>query len=187
MSPAYTGRSGIECHALACRDARQTALHFINLQQSPSNIGGLPAHHSVNIIRCVLSNTSPPPCTSSGTTTCIDIENCNHSNEVFFDTAYNDNNVAASYFDDFIVWGSNALQRSPVNNLLYGSGCPSTSICESWCASCGTNYPGGGATAPPTDLTNPVLCRKVITTQSSTCSAYCFWSGGSVAGDVECS
>ena len=124
------------------------------------------------------ANSSPLPCTSSSSTQCIDIENCN--NDIYFyDTAFNDGTQASLYFDDYIVWGSYALQGMPFVTLPYTI-CP-TGVCENWCAACATNYPGGGATVPTTILTNPFLYKKVINTNSTTCTAVCFWGGTQVA------
>ena len=123
------------------------------------------------------ANSSPLPCTSSSSTVCIDIENCN--NDIYFyDTAYNDGTQASLYFDDYIVWGSYALQGMPFVTSPYTL-CP-TGVCENWCATCAINYPGGGAAVPTTLLSNPYLYKKVINTNSTTCSAVCFWGGNSV-------
>jgi prepilin-type N-terminal cleavage/methylation domain-containing protein len=161
---------------------------FVVVSHGPDGRGAFPLAGSnvpaTKLCTGVGANTSPPPCTSSGTTTCIDIENCNNSDEIFFDTAYKESGTAANYFDDFIVWGSNALKRTAVSQTLYPS-CP-TGVCEAWCARCGTNYPNGGSTAPPTGLTNPSLCKKIINTNAATCSATCFWSGTTGTGYVEC-
>jgi prepilin-type N-terminal cleavage/methylation domain-containing protein len=143
------------------------------------------------------ANTSPPPCTSSATTTCIDIENCNEASvtvghpSTFFDMDYNDGTQAAQYFDDYIVWGSNDVFRAPVNTTLYTgatSNCP-TGGCEAWCAACSVNYPGGSASATPmtppaliTTASTAVLFKKVITSDSTICAAACFWSGSTAAG-----
>ncbi len=136
------------------------------------------------------SNDSPPPCTESGTATCIDIENCNNDT-TFYDTAFNDGPQPAQYFDDYVVWGSNDAVRAPVNTRLYTanaapSNCPA-GTCEAWCAACTKNFPsttaGGGATVPTssnsaiTGITNPILCKKVISSNAATCTASCFWSG----------
>ncbi len=147
----------------------------------PTNSAGVPAN---KLCVGVAAGTSPPPCTSSATTTCIDIENCNNDH-VFQDAAYSDSlTVAAQYFDDFVVWGSNASVRTAVSPALYAT-CPS-GICEAWCAPCTINYPGAGATVPPATatgaVTNPILCKKVVTAKASTCSATCFWSGTNLDG-----
>ena len=44
----------------------------------------------------------------------IDDENCDDSNAIFYDTEYNDGSMPDSFFDDYIIWGSNALYRKPV-------------------------------------------------------------------------
>ncbi len=129
------------------------------------------------------AGTSPPPCSSSSTTTCIDIENCNND-ATLFDTAYNDGGQAALYYDDYIVWGSNAGARTAVNNGLY-TACSGT--CEPWCATCTVNYPGGGAIAPPVAITSgAVLCKKTVTSNATLCTASCFWGGTTAAGYIKC-
>ncbi len=131
------------------------------------------------------ANSSPAPCTSSATTTCIDIENCDND-ITFSDSAYNDSDIAAEYFDDFIVWGSNVLRRPPITNSLYSS-C-GTNPCEPWCAVCDINYPGGDSAVPPAAITggDAVLCKKVITSNSTDCKAACFWAGTTAAGYQQC-
>jgi len=123
--------------------------------------------------------TSPAPCPLGTDTTCIDIENCD-ADTTYVDTTYNDGSQAAQYFDDYVVWGSNDLMRTPVNNQVYTSAttqtCP-TGVCETWCAACTKNFPGGGALSPPATLVNPVLCKKVISSNATDCKASCFWSG----------
>ncbi len=141
------------------------------------------------------TKTSPAPCaTSTGSSTCIDIENCGTGitngntyariNAVFFDSAYNDGSNAATYFDDYVVWGSNANLRQAVNTNLYFSSsthtCPTSgavTYCEPWCARCEYNYPGGGTDVPAALTSGVKLCKKVITSNSSDCKAACFWSG----------
>ena len=133
------------------------------------------------------ANTSPPPCTSSATMTCIDIENCN-DDAIFFDTAYNDGATAAQYFDDYVVWGSNAVLRAPANPSPYPT-CPTTTppTCEAWCAKCTLNFPGAGSIAPPASITaGATLCKKIITTDSTKCEAACFWSGTTGSGYQKC-
>lgn len=148
----------------------------------PANATALPSNKLCNT--SATANSSPPPCTSSASTTCIDIENCNNDG-VFFDTTYNDGSIAASYFDDYVVWGSNDLFRKTIKPDLYfktsTSNC--TGACENWCASCAVNYPGTDTSnIPPLPINgNAVLFRKVLTSASATCSASCFWSGDTSA------
>ncbi|MFZ4540573.1 MAG: type II secretion system protein [Rickettsiales bacterium] len=131
------------------------------------------------------ANSSPAPCTSNATTTCIDIQNCSGSDNNIYDTDYNTSSIAAEYFDDYVVWGSNDLQRAPFNPTMYSSaGCPA-STCESWCAQCTINYPGGGATAPPVSITSgAAIFKKVIVSSGASCTATCFWSGNTAAGFI---
>ncbi len=160
---------------------------FVVVSHGPDGRGAIPLNGTLvpatKLCVGVGANTSPPPCTSSAITTCIDIENCNND-EIFFDTTYKESGVADNYFDDFIVWGSNALKRTAVSQTLY-TACPS-GVCEAWCARCAVNYPNGGSTLLSTGLTNPSLCKKTINTNATSCSANCFWSGTSGSGYVEC-
>ena len=139
------------------------------------------------------ANSSPAPCTSSATASCIDIENCN-DDSTFFDSTYNDGTQPSLYFDDYIVWGSNQNFRFPIDPTLYTttftapatSACPA-GTCEAWCAACITNYPGGGTTVPPAIFTSAtVLCRKIITSSATTCNASCFWGGVTATGFLKC-
>jgi hypothetical protein len=122
------------------------------------------------------------PCTDSGSaTSCIDILNCN-VDTTFFDTAFNDGPTATQYFDDYIVWGSNLMARAPVNRELYTSGSTKTcaaSVCEPWCAACTVNLPSATATTVGGDVITAgwTLCRKVINSNSTLCTATCYWSG----------
>lgn len=135
------------------------------------------------------ANSSPQPCTSNATTSCIDIENCNDDN-IFFDTTYNDGAQPTLYFDDYVVWGGNSNFRAPIDPTLYTNNATSTcpaGTCEAWCAACITNYPGGGTTVPPATFTSAtVLCRKIITSSTTTCNASCFWGGVTASGFVKC-
>jgi hypothetical protein len=150
----------------------------------PLNGTAVPTFKQCN--NSAVANSSPPPCTdnTAPNLVCVDIENCDNDS-TFYDTAYNDGNIAAQYFDDYIVWGSNALMRPPVNNSLYTS-CAGNP-CEPWCATCDLNYPGGGAVAPPATLTAPVaLCKKVGTSNATDCKAACFWAGTTATGYQKC-
>lgn len=131
------------------------------------------------------SNTSPPPCTDSTMNTCIDIKNCD-DDATFFDSLYNDGTTQATYFDDYIVWGSNGGYYTTLNTTQYST-CP-TGVCESWCAACTTNFPGATASPPVSTMTpsNTVLCKKVVTTNASSCGAYCFWSVTNASGFQKC-
>lgn len=142
------------------------------------------------------ANSSPAPCTSNASTKCNDIENCQTGGALdatFFDTTYNDGATDTYYFDDYVVWGSNASYRAPIYNTLYTgttNNCPANT-CEPWCAACAVNYPGPGTTGtgsgpsftvPPTDaLANAApyisLCKKVVFSDRTSCKASCFWSG----------
>lgn len=163
----------------------------------PMDAAAVPANKQCN---SATANSAPPPCTDSGTPGCIDRQNCNDDN-IFTDSAFNNGTVnPASYFDDYIIWGSNANFRTAVNNNLYTnattSTCP-TGTCELWCAACDLNYPGGVASAPPlftsspaglltatsgSITTTPVLCRKILTSNATDCKATCIWSGTNTAG-----
>lgn len=154
----------------------------------PLNSAGVPSTKSCND-GITASITSPAPCPLGTNTACNDIENCN-DDITFFDTTYNDSNVPAQYFDDYIVWGSNALMREPVNPIFYPTllypACPA-GTCELWCAKCELNFPGGSGTAPPPAITgSPALCKKVITSNTSNCKASCFWSGDTASGYQKC-
>lgn len=170
-----------------------SAATYVVVSHGPDGRGAFPLGGTAipTIKQCndgvTASITSPAPCPLGTNTSCIDIENCNDTvDTTFFDTTYNDGSEAAQYFDDFVVWGSNALVRPPVNTALYST-CPA-GTCEAWCAACGTSYPGASSTAPPAAITTgtATLCRKVITTNSTTCSASCFWAGTTATGFQKC-
>lgn len=123
-------------------------------------------------------------CSTGGGDARNDVENCDDANLDFYDTAYNDGPIAATYFDDYVTWGSAALARSPVSTTFLGCG----SQCEAWCAPCAgstTDLPVITPTAAPAGLTNPVLCRKIIT-NTSPCQATCVWAGLHSSGYFRC-
>lgn len=163
------------------------AASYVVVSHGPDGRGAFPtagtAVPAVKLCIAVAANSSPLPCSvAADATKCNDIENCNEvnggSDVTFYDTSYNDGPNAAQYFDDYVVWGSNASARVAVNNTAYTS---CTSGCESWCAPCTGSYNYPGAFAVPagltTNLTNPVLCNKVLYSSSTNCFASCFWSG----------
>lgn len=186
-----------------------TNASYVVISHGPDGRGAFPTDGTAvpTLKKCnndAVANTSPPPCTDSSNSNCRDIENCetgiapatNPLDNVFYDTTYNDGTNDTVYFDDYVVWGSNALYRAPVNASLYTSAtsnCP-TGICEAWCAACVINYPhtalGGTTTIPPTAALTTVdsirLCKKVITSNATDCKASCFWSGLDATTDYKC-
>lgn len=114
-----------------------------------------------------------------------DTDNCDNNDDGFSQAAYNDGNIAAQYFDDFIVWGSNALDRPRIN--VAQPACP-VGVCEGWCAACTKNFPvldisitAGGLSGSGV---TPTLCKKIIT-KNSPCEATCVWSGIISDGSVD--
>lgn len=140
-------------------------------------------------------NTSPMPCnTNASKNLCNDIENCSDAvptmdasettgGTVFYDTAFNDGDNAAQYFDDYIVWGTNTQMRAPIQYDYYeGTGeCGAGTACNLWCAECENPYPRNIAHTPSSaTFTTPILCHKFITTVygfSGSCRAQCSWGG----------
>lgn len=99
-----------------------------------------------------------------------DIDNCD-DNDSFWDRIYNDGNLTASYFDDYILWSGNSLDRSSTQTV---STC--SAGCESWCAPCAGSPANMPATGTSAFITGANLCKKIITS-SSPCQATCIWSG----------
>lgn len=116
------------------------------------------------------ARTTGVPC---GTSVSNDVENCDDDDLVLFDTAFNDGTNIALFFDDYIVWGSNALMRAPTPDGGPGTGC--SGRCELWCAPCDTNY----APINPSHL----ICRRTITS-TSPCRALCEY--GYPAENIPC-
>lgn len=115
-----------------------------------------------------------------------DVENCDDSNLIFYDTDYNDGRNAATFFDDYIFWGSNALQRTPISTSGYD--CASLGKpCEAWCAQCYPNLTIANSNMPadPSSITDAKLCQKVVTSLSP-CTASCVWSGTYEGNYVKC-
>lgn len=107
----------------------------------------------------------------------------------FLDGFFNDGSQVSVFFDDYIVYGSNEPSRAAFNPTLYTgalSSCP-TGTCEAWCAGCAVNYPGGGTVIPPATITSgATLCRKIITSNATQCTASCFWGGMTAGGFARC-
>ena len=109
------------------------------------------------------------PCSGNG----ADIANCNDNDMIFDDSSFSDNNnQLSSWFDDYIVWGSNALDRLPTANGGPGTG-NCGGVCQPWCAACNT----------PPNYTNYVVCQKTIIS-TTTCSALCIY--GYPSNNVPC-
>jgi prepilin-type N-terminal cleavage/methylation domain-containing protein len=127
-----------------------------------------------------------------------DTPNCDDVDAVFFDNPYNDGDVSSIFFDDYVVWGSNALARPeirPAADLASGftAGATCAGKCEAWCAPCAGDAAIANIPAPPSAFiqassgsNGAKLCKKIITS-TSPCTASCLWSGQlsapSVAGE----
>jgi hypothetical protein len=107
----------------------------------------------------------------------VDGANCDRSDAIFFDTLYNEGTQATTFFDDYIVWGSNLDKRNPT--LTVSNACPTTPsngpLCETWCAPCANNV-HGSSTVPSVPTR---LCAKFITS-SNPCEATCVWPGANL-------
>ena len=109
----------------------------------------------------------------------IDFENCDDTNAIFYDTAYNDGNQLANVFDDYIIWGTNAPTRAPLptTSAGFGSDCP-PGVCEGWCARC-KNAPIYSA---PTII---YACRSTILSNIP-CEAQCDYAYFGAAAMIPC-
>lgn len=103
--------------------------------------------------------------TACGASANNDVENCDDANLNFWDAPYNDGDQAATFFDDYIVWRSNLLDRLPTaNGGDTTTAVTCTGACELWCAKCDTDYPPMFATY--------AICARTITS-TSPCEALC--------------
>lgn len=106
----------------------------------------------------------------------IDGENCDRTNNVFFDSPYHTSTNETLAFDDYVAWGTNILRRNPLRPLA--NACPSivpgVPVCEAWCAPCATT---GMSAAPITNPPDQRLCAKFVTKNTNDCEAVCLWSG----------
>jgi type II secretory pathway pseudopilin PulG len=95
-----------------------------------------------------------------------DKENCD-VDTLFYDTDYNEGNQVDTFFDDYVVWGTNAGSRSSVAGTLTKPAC--SSGCAPICATCSlsTNAPAAAQQR---------LCDKWVTS-TSPCRATCVWAG----------
>lgn len=100
--------------------------------------------------------------TACGATSNNDVENCDDANVTFYDTQYNDGDQASTFFDDYVLWYSNLLDRTPSTLGGVGTGC--TGNCELWCAICDTGYP---------PMQSPAMICKRSIVSTSPCKALC--------------
>ncbi len=100
---------------------------------------------------------------SCGSSTANDVGNCDDANVIFYDTAFNDGSQESTFFDDFVVWKSNHLDRIPTTLGGPGAGCSSS--CEMWCAPC-ANSPAA---------TPSMICDRHIAS-TSPCEAQCIYA-----------
>lgn len=115
---------------------------YVVLSHGPDRKGAYP----------IGGTTAPIACGAITAGNRIDNENCNTAGAIFFDSEYNDGTQNASFFDDYIIWGSNAGSRRPdayLNNTtamgpataglgalgVNSQGC-APGVCEAWCAPC---------------------------------------------------
>ncbi len=102
----------------------------------------------------------------------LDAANCDDSDMTFTDAPFNDGNQASVYFDDYVVWGSNMLDRLPTSKGGPGAGC--TGVCQTWCAKCA---------GPAPAFSTYVVCQRTIV-DASNCTALCIY--GYPANNVPC-
>jgi len=127
------------------------------------------------------STTQTIACTAGA----IDSGNCDDGDAIFYDAAFNDgDSTSASFFDDYIIWGSNKLNRAPVLSPtsgytsagyggLSGTTCPA-GVCEAWCAPCFNQpiYTPDPAAANPMQI---YVCSSTITSAAPNCEAKCIY------------
>ena len=121
-----------------------------------------------------------------------DVANCDDTDANFYDTEYNTNTNTTAYFDDYIVWGSNALERSPSVSpdasssgtclSSGGTACEyaintagSTPDCDVTCANAG--YSASGA-----QVTNCTYSASCAQGDNLSCDYQCCCSGTPPAG-----
>ena len=144
---------------------------YVVVSHGPDGRGAFPLNGTAVALLCSGDN-APAPCdTAALAGSCNDIENCDNADTVFYDTTYNDGDLPATYFDDYVVWGTNANALPLVDSTMYdGTGCPVG--CAAWCAPCTKDLPDTGVIP----VNNRVsLCQKVV--NLTNCTATCYWSG----------
>lgn len=135
---------------------------YVVVSHGPDGKGAYPLFSASAAVAC------------GSTATLTDNENCN-GDATFYDSDYNEGSQAASFFDDYVVWGSNQLQRYPSgSNPGYPASCASG--CDPWCAPCSLDT---GANGSPRKL-----CEKFITS-TSPCRATCIWGGQTSGGQFD--
>lgn len=161
---AYAGTTG----TIAIRNG--TRATYTTLTTLPTGAPGAAAtfaviSHGRNLRGATRVNSTAASVACGADATQIDVENCDNGNAILFDSDFNPGTQAATQFDDFIVWGTNALARNPV--IALPNACP-TGVCESWCATCQTS----GRSSPPGTPTR--VCAKFIVS-TTPCEATCVW------------
>lgn len=145
--------------------------------------------HGPNAQGAVPLSSTAVPSNKSCDAAKVEGENCDNGNNIFFDNAYNDGVNVSLFFDDYVAYGSNELLQTSFYSPYVSTTattCPA-GTCEAWCAACSVNYPGATGAAPPPSITSGVtLCRKVITSNATTCTASCFWGGTTASGYAPC-
>lgn len=147
--------------------------------------------------------------TACGAATATDVTNCDTTNAtsatnsdtaynaIFYDTAYNDSPaVVAKFFDDYVVWGSNALERTATSSSMGGtsgtalsssSGASGTNICESvadshgGAGSCDTLCSNAGYSSSGAVLTN-CTSNNSCSSPALSCDYQCYCSGAASSG-----
>jgi len=129
---------------------------FVVVSHGPNGQGAYPLYGTTPSVAC-------------GTSTILtDVENCDRANSVYYDSDYNDGSQASTFFDDYVVWGTNMQSLNPITSPAGPTDCSAAGVCQSWCAPCTSDI---GATS------KNYLCSKVITSISP-CAATCVWAGG---------
>jgi prepilin-type N-terminal cleavage/methylation domain-containing protein len=136
--------------AAGYNDTPGAAATYVVLSHGPDGKGSYPVNGTAVGTACGSSNNN-------------DVENCDDGNVTFYDSPYNDGIQESTFFDDYIVWGTNALSRMPKADAA-SPGCGSGS-CESWCVTCSNT---------PVTSTN-MICSRTITT-TAPCQALCVYA-----------
>lgn len=171
----YGNKSGTNYTITTKRDgAAGPAATYVVISHGPDGKGAYPLIGTAAAKACGTGNNN-------------DVENCDQLDAVFYDTAYNEGSNPTIFFDDYIVWASNALERTPlvsVDNASLGTCLSSGGVaCESAINNvgetpdCDAVCSGAGYSASGAAVSNCTYSASCSAGSKLSCSYQCCCSG----------
>ena len=126
-----------------------------------------------------------------GTSDNNDVENCDQLDATFYDSEYNEGASSKTFFDDYIVWATNALERNPVTPAagttgicLAGGGlaCDYAINTPGQAPDCEATCTAAGYTSSGASMTNCTYNASCTQGGNTMCNYQCCCSGQPPAG-----